>query len=54
MTCRWVDGVVKILINDTMEPEEIPNIEIEIYSLKFISKRHDFVLHVTSVITGSV
>ena len=35
-----------------MEPGEITNIEI--YSLKFILKRHVFVLHVTSVNTGSV
>ena len=35
-----------------MEPEEITNIEI--YRLKFILKQHVFVLHVTSVNTGSV
>ena len=35
-----------------MEQEEITNIEI--YRLKFILKRHAFVLHVTSVFTGSV
>ena len=35
-----------------MEPEEITNIEI--YRPKFILKRHFFVLHVSSVNTGSV
>ena len=44
--------IVKILINDAMEPEEMSNIKI--YRLQFILKRHVFVLHVTSVITGSV
>ena len=38
--------------NDAMEPEEITNIEI--YKLKFILKRHVFVLHMTSINTGSV
>ena len=50
--CRWIIGIVKILNNDAMEPEEITNIEI--YRLKFIFKRDVFVLHVTSVNTGSV
>ena len=49
---RLIAGIVKILRNDAMEPEEITNIEI--YRLKFILKRHVFVLHVTSVSTGSV
>ena len=49
---RWIIGIVKILNNDAMEPEEITCIEI--YRLKFILKRHDFVLHATSVNTGSV
>ena len=35
-----------------MEPGEITNIQI--YRLKFILKRRVFVLHVTSVNTGSV
>ena len=52
MACRWIVGILKILINDDMEPEEITNIEI--YRLQFILKRHVFVLHVTSLITGSV
>ena len=52
MACRLIVGIVKILRNDAMEPEEITNIEI--YRLKFILKRHVFVLHVTSVNTGSV
>ena len=52
LTCRWIIGIVKILNNDAMEPEEITNIEI--YRLKFIFKRDVFVLHVTSVNTGSV
>ena len=52
MACRWIVGIVKILKNDGMEPEEITNIEI--YRLKFILKRHVFVLHVTSVSTRSV
>ena len=50
MTCRWIVGIVKILQNDAMETEKITNIEI--YRLKFILKRHVFLLHVTSVITG--
>ena len=45
-------GIVEILNNDAMEPEETTNIEI--YRLKFILKRHVSVLHVTSVNTGSV
>ena len=49
---RWIIGIVKILNNDAMEPEEIACIEI--YRLKFILKRHVFVLHTTSVNTGSV
>ena len=52
LTCNgmyWIVGIVKILKNGTME---ITNIEI--YRLKFILKRHVFVLHVTSVNTGSV
>ena len=49
MACRWIVGILKI---DAMGPEEITNIEI--YGLKFILKRHVFVLHVTSVNTGSV
>ena len=52
MACRLIVGIVKILRNDAMEPEEITNIEI--YRLKFILKRHVFVLHVTSLNTGSV
>ena len=52
MACRWIVGIVKILENDAMEPEEITNTEI--YRLKFILKRHVFVLYVTSVNTGSV
>ena len=52
LACRWIIGIVKILNNDAMEPEEITNIEI--YRLKFILKRDVFVLHVTSVNTGSV
>ena len=52
LACRWIIGVVKILNNDAMELEEIANVEI--YRLKFILKRHVFVLHVTSVNTGSV
>ena len=47
MTCCLIDGVVKKVINDAMEPEEITNLEI--CKLKFILK-----WHVTSVITGSV
>ena len=52
MACRWIVGIVKILYNDAMEPEEITNIEFN--RLKFSLKRHVFVLHVTSVNTGSV
>ena len=52
MACRLIVGIVKILRNGAMEPEEITNIEI--YRLKFILKRHILVLHVTSVNTGSV
>ena len=52
MACRWIVGIVKLLKNDAMEPNEITNIEI--YRPKFILKRHVFVLHVTSVNTGSV
>ena len=52
LACRWIIGIVKILNNDAMEPKEITNIEI--YRLEFILKRHVFVLHVTSVNTGSV
>ena len=52
MACRWIVGILKILMNNAMEPEEITNLEI--YRLKFILKRHVFVLHVTSVVTGSV
>ena len=52
MACRWIVGMAKILTNDGMEPEEITNIEI--YRPKFILKRHVFVLHLTSVNTGSV
>ena len=52
MACRWIVGIVKILQNDAMEPEEITNIEV--YRPKFILKRHVFVMHVTSVNTGSV
>ena len=51
MACRWIVGIVKILKNDALEPEEITNIEI--FRLKFILKRQVFVLHVTSVNTGS-
>ena len=40
MTCRWIVGIVKILKNDAMEPEEITNIEFN--RLKFILKRHVF------------
>ena len=43
---------MKILKNYAMEPGEITNIEI--YRLKLILKRRSFVLHVTSVNTGSV
>ena len=52
MACRWMDGFVKILKNYAMEPGEITNVEI--YRLKFILKWHVFVLHVTSLNTGSV
>ena len=52
MACRWMVGIVTMLKNDAMEPDEITMIEI--YRLKFILKRHVFVLHVTSVNTGSV
>ena len=52
LACCWIIGIVKILNNDAMEPEEITCIEI--YRLKFILKRHVFVLHATSVNTGSV
>ena len=52
IACRWIVGTVKILKNDAMEPEDISNIEIN--RLKFIMKQHVFVLHVTSVNTGSV
>ena len=52
LACRWIIGIVKILNNDATEPDEITNTEI--YRLKFILKRHVFVLHVTSVNTGSV
>ena len=52
MACRWIVGIVKILENDAMEPEEITNIEI--YRLEFILKQHIFVFHVTSVNTESV
>ena len=52
MACRWIVGIAKILTNDAMEPEEITNLEIK--RPKFIMKRHVFVLHVTSVNTGSV
>ena len=52
LTCRWIIGIVKILNNDAMELEEIANIEM--YRLKFILKRHVFVLHVTSINTRSV
>ena len=52
LACRWIIGIVKILNNDAKEPDEITNVEI--YRLKFILKRHVFVLHVTSVNTGSV
>ena len=52
LACRWIIGIVKILNNDAMEPDEITNTEI--YRLKFILKRHVFLLHVTSVNTGSV
>ena len=52
LACRWIIGIVKILNNDAMGPDEITNIEI--CRLKFILKRHVFVLHVTSVNTGSV
>ena len=50
--CLWIIGIMKILNNDAMEPEEITNIEI--CRLKFILKRDVFVLHVTSVNTRSV
>ena len=49
MAFRWMVGILKI---DAMAPEEITRIEI--YRLKFILKRHVFVLHVTSVNNGSV
>ena len=53
MACRGIVAIVKILKkNYAMEPGEITNIEI--YRLKFILKRHVFVLHMTSVNTGSV
>ena len=52
MACHWIFGIVKILKNDAMEPQEITNIEI--YRLKFIFEWHVFVLHVTSVNTRSV
>ena len=56
MACPWLGlfSIVEIFLkNDAMEPEEITNIEI--YRLKlFFFKRHIFVLHVTSVNTGSV
>ena len=49
---RWIISIVKILNNDAMGPEEITNIEI--YRLKFILQWDVFVLHVTSVNTGSM
>ena len=52
MACRWIVCIVKILKNYAMEPEEITNIEFN--RLKFILKRHVFVLHATSVNTWSV
>ena len=52
MICRWIVGIVKMLMNNAMEPEEIINLEI--YCLRFILKRHVSVLHVNSVIAGSV
>ena len=52
MASRLIVGILKILRNDAIEPEKITNIKI--YRLKFILKRHVFVLHVTSVNTGSV
>ena len=52
MACRWIVGIAKILTNDGMEPEEITNLEIN--RPKFILKRQVFLLHVTSVNTGSV
>ena len=52
MAFRWLVGIVKILKNDAMETEKITHVEI--YRLKFILKRHVFVMHVTSVNTGSV
>ena len=39
------------LMNNAMGPKEINNMEI--YRLKFILKRHVFVLHMTSAVTGS-
>ena len=50
--CRWIVSIKKILTNGGMEPQEITNIEI--YRPKFVLKRHEFILHVTSVNTGSV
>ena len=41
MACRWIIGILKIIKNDAMEPEEITNIEI--YRLKFLLKQHVFV-----------
>ena len=52
MACRRIVGIAKILTNDGMEPEEITNLESN--RPKFILKRRVFVLHVTSVNTGSV
>ena len=52
MACCWIVDIAKILTNDGMEPEEITNIKI--YRPKFILKWHVFVLHMTSVNTGSV
>ena len=52
LACRWIIGIVRILNNGAIEPEQ--NTNIEIYRLKFILKRHVFVLHVTSVNIGSV
>ena len=52
MACRWIVGVVKVLINNAMNPVEITNRKIN--RLKFILRQHVYVLHVTSVITRSV
>ena len=52
MAGRWIVGIVKILINNAREPEEITSQQI--HRLKFILRRKVLVLHVISVVSGSV